>query len=350
LKLLAAAAIFFASIAAAQSPSIQFRDGAFRVTGWAAQGDLASVFAVYAGSGDVQPMLGKYSIEGGSLVFRPQFPLSAGVRYLATFHPPGATPIETAVEGPKKETTPSTRIERVYPTADVLPSNNLKLYIFFSAPMSRGDAWRHVHLLDEHGKAVSMPFLELNQELWDPDFRRFTLLFDPGRIKRGLVPNNEVGPPIEAGMKYTLVIDDDWTDARGVPLTQGYRKPFTGAEADRTPPDTARWKLTPPKAGTMDTLVVDFDEPMDYALLQRLINVVAGTQTLEGRIEVTGGETEWRFTPDLAWPRGAYQLVVDTTLEDLAGNHIGRAFDVDTFEKISEKITRRTVSVPFQAK
>jgi hypothetical protein len=335
---------------AAQSPSIEYRDGAFRVAGWTAEGDLASIFAVYAGTGDVQPMLGKYSIEDGSLVFRPQFPLSAGVRYLATFHPPGATPIETAIDGPKKETIPSTRIEHVFPTADILPSNNLKLYVFFSAPMSRGDAWRHIHLLDEHGKAVSMPFLELNQELWDPDFRRFTLLFDPGRIKRGLVPNHESGPPIEPGRKYTLVIDDDWLDARGVPLVEGYRKSFTGAEADRTPPDTARWRLTPPLAGTRDALIVDFDEPMDYALLQRLITVVGGTRNLSGKIEVTREETEWRFIPDQTWPGGNYELVVDTTLEDLAGNHIGRPFDVDTFEKISEKITHKTVSVPFQAK
>ena len=43
---------------------------------------------------------------------------------------------------------------------------------------------------------------------------RFTLLFDPGRIKRGLKPaQRRVGPVLEEGKSYTLVIDRGWTDA-----------------------------------------------------------------------------------------------------------------------------------------
>ena len=50
----------------------------------------------------------------------------------------------------------------------MLPANELKLYIYFSAPMSRGEAWKHIHLLDDAGKPVPLAFLELDQELWDP--------------------------------------------------------------------------------------------------------------------------------------------------------------------------------------
>src|SRR2546423_13522990 len=66
---------------AAQEISIQ-RDGrTFKVIGWTpgqnapAEGGWAAVFSVYAGAGDVPPMLGSYAIEGGLLVFRPRFAL-----------------------------------------------------------------------------------------------------------------------------------------------------------------------------------------------------------------------------------------------------------------------------------
>ena len=59
-------------------------------------------------------------------------------------------------------------------------------------------------------------------------------------------------------------------------------------------------------------------------------------------------ETQWRFVPYAAWTAGAYNLQVDTALEDVAGNRVGRPFDVDTFDPITSKITRRTESIPFR--
>ena len=37
------------------------------------------------------------------------------------------------------------------------------------------------------------------------------------------------------------------------------------------------------------------------------------------------------------WKSGAYQLSVNTNIEDLAGNHIGQAFDIDVFDHASDK-------------
>jgi hypothetical protein len=34
-------------------------------------------------------------------------------------------------------------------------------------------------------------------------------------------------------------------------------------------------------------------------------------------------------------------------LEDSAENHIGQAFDIDTFDKVAQSITAQTVSLPF---
>ncbi len=50
--------------------------------------------------------------------------------------------------------------------------------------MSRGDSYRHIQLRDAKGKAVELPFLELGEELWNPDMTRLTLFIDPGRVKR----------------------------------------------------------------------------------------------------------------------------------------------------------------------
>jgi hypothetical protein len=170
------------------------------------------------------------------------------------------------------------------------------------------------------------------------------VLFDPGRIKRGLLPLEEVGPAIEDGKRYTLVIDREWLDARGVPMQEGFRKSFRVGPSDRTPPDPSTWRLNGPKAGTSDPLVVNFPESMDWALALRLIDVPG----VPGTASVDNNETEWRFKPNAPWKAGEYKLVIDTALEDLAGNRIGRAFDVDIFERVSEKISGKTVSLPFR--
>ena len=60
-------------------------------------------------------------------------------------------------------------------------------------PMSRGMAYEHIRLLGADGKAVAAPFLVLDEELWDYEGKRFTLFFDPARVKRELRPHKELG-------------------------------------------------------------------------------------------------------------------------------------------------------------
>jgi hypothetical protein len=347
---LAAIAVFLlmGTAAIAESFSIQ-RDGdAFKVSGWnsprtePARG-WSSIFAVYAGGGDVPPLLGSYAVEGGSLVFHPRFPISAGVHYRAVFHPPGGgAAVQKTFDGPPREITPLAHVERVYPSSDVLPSNQLRLYIYFSAAMSRGEAGQRIHMLDEKGKVLPGVFLP-GEELWDPGFRRLTMTLDPGRIKRGLTSNEAMGPPITEGKRYTLVIDRDWTDARGVRMVDGFRKPFRGGPAERHPPNPAQWKVIAPKAGTSEALAVNFPTPMNYPLMERMLKVsgIAGTVSIDKQ------ETEWRFTPREPWKAGDYKLMVDTGIEDLAGNHIGEAFDIDVFDRVTEHIATNTISLPF---
>ncbi len=133
------------------------------------------------------------------MFFIPNGRLRRGLHVRAVFHPVGVARIEAGFDIPKAAPGAATRIEHIYPSTDTLPANTLKLYIYFSAPMRRGEAWQHIRLLDEHGAPVELPFLEIDQELWDTTNTRLTVLFDPGRIKRGLLPLNESGPNIQEG-------------------------------------------------------------------------------------------------------------------------------------------------------
>jgi hypothetical protein len=144
------------------------------------------------------------------------------------------------------------------------------------------------------------------------------------------------------------VIGREWQDAAGNPLKESFQKTFQVGPPDRDPPDPARWKIEPPAAGTRDALAIAFDKPMDHALSQRLISVAASSgQPVAGTTALADQERRWTFTPNDAWQASGYQLLVQTTIEDLAGNNIGKPFDVDLFEGVQRKLTSSTIKLPF---
>lgn len=322
-----------------------------------------ALFAVYVDQGpqhtqkDQLPMLGSYDVENDRIFFEPRFPLTPGTRYLAVLDL-GQLPshqgvryakMEQRFEVPRPTPAAMTVVSHVYPTRALLPENQLKLYLHFSAPMSQGEAYQHVHLVDASGKDVEAPFLRLDEELWDPAGQRFTLFFDPGRVKRELKPREELGPSLVAGKKYTFVIDRDWPDAKGNPLKEAFRKTFEVGPPDEQQPDPAQWKLQPPVAGTTEPLRVSFPEPLDHALLHRMVWVVDGQgRRVPGTVTVSDEETRWSLTPEKPWTAGKYRLVIDATIEDLAGNTIAKLFEVDVFKSVGRQITTETVERPFE--
>ena len=308
--------------------------------------EILTVYVDVAGD-DIPPVGGSYRMDGDVLVFEPRYPPSPGVTYRAVFRSDGNEIIRTFAV-PDLDRTPTTVVEYVYPSTGVLPENQLKLYIHFSSPMSRAEAYRNIRLLDGEGDDLYLPFLELDQELWTRDFRRFTILFDPGRIKTGLVPNVEDGMPIVEGNTYTLVIDAGWKDANGRSLKEEYRKTFRVGPFDDVAPKVSDWRLAVPKAGTTGPVEVVFPEPMDRGLLDRLLAIVNDEgNTLEGSVTVDREETRWSFTPSSAWVSGNYELIAGTELEDLAGNALNGLFEVDVFEVDQIAPVGETESLPF---
>jgi hypothetical protein len=236
---------------------------------------------------------------------------------------------------------------QIYPTAARLPSNLLRLYLVFDRPMSTGEARAHLRLLDNAGRTVERAFLQLEEELWDASGRRLTVLFDPGRIKRGLRANLESGPPLLEGRRYTLVIDAGWRDAGGRPLAASVSKVFETIAPDRAAPVADQWTIETPAAGTETPLVLRFPEVLDRALLSSAIVVVdAGGETVHGDIDVLRGEQTWTFTPACAWRQGLYSLRVSSELEDVAGNSLRRVFDAEmqsdssTTDRVPAVLTR----------
>ena len=145
----------------------------------------------------------------------------------------------------------TTRVLRIYPSAEVLPENQAKFHILLSAPMVQGGISSHIRLLDHDGRPIAEPFRQPQIELWGANLQRLTVSLNNGHLK--------------AGREYSLIIDKDWLDAEGGPLSEGYRKEFRTGPPDRTPPNPRDWKLALPDADTDDTLSVDFGEPLDFA-------------------------------------------------------------------------------------
>jgi hypothetical protein len=319
------------------------------------RGDVLQVTVI---SDLAQPpsVLGTTSIEDHVLRFTPRFGLEPGLGYRAVLHRGVLRPspdlasddIKAEFQIAARIVGEPTKVTQIYPSADKLPENQLKFYLHFSAPMSRGEAYRHIHLLDDKGQEVDAAFLELGEELWDREMVRFTLLCDPGRVKRGLKPREELGPVLLEGHDYTLVIDGDWRDAVGNPLAEPARKAFHVLAPDDTPIDPTTWKIETPTSLGRDGLVVRFGESLDHSLLERVLEVQSRSGAkVEGKVDVSENETCWRFFPSHRWIAGEYRLVAQTTLEDLAGNSIGKPFEVDELRPIEQTIRTDTVSIPF---
>ena len=311
-----------------------------------------SVLSVHAGDTAGVPMLGDYRVWGDTLRFVPRFPPLRGTRYVARFN--GAAlglPTLTAewtratVSGPG-----TTRVAAVYPSADTVPMNLLRMYIQFSASMTVGEATRRVRLLDAAGREVPNAFLVAagGQELWDNAHERMTVFFDPGRIKRDLRPHEALGLPLRTGHSYSFVVDSGWPDATGRPLAQGYVKRFHVGPMDRSLPQTALWRIAAPTSGTRAPLIINFPDPLDRALATRMLIVKRGAARVDGVVSVEANETRWTFTPAEPWRDEDYLIEVDAELEDLAGNNLKHLFDVMPGDPSSDGVADSVARISFR--
>jgi hypothetical protein len=326
--------------------------GTFRAGPWSGPpppGGWREALAVFASDDPAAPaMLGAHGREAGMVTFTPRFAPAPSLRLRAVFRPAGGDPVVAWFGGvPEPPRAPSTRVVSVTPSAEVWPENILRLYVSFSAPMRIGVAWDHIRVLDTAGRPMGGMFVEIDQELWDPGGRRLTVLFDPARIKRGLVDHINEGPPLTAGGRATLQIEPFWRDAAGALLAEPFSRTVSIGPPLRQAIDPAAWLITPPASPT-SPLTVDFDRPLDAALGLRALCVCKGAAEVPGAVRLEAAETRLAFTPEHPWTPGRYALVADPVLEDIAGNRIGRPFDIDRRAPGGPEAAARGAEIPFE--
>jgi hypothetical protein len=309
------------------------------------------------GTHDARPLVaGRYSVADGVIRFTPLFRFDDGREYEVVFDAsklPGQSasrpaPLKATVARPAVARTPSAVVTGIYPSGGVVPANQLRMYLHFSAPMDWRSGYDHLALLDDRGVEVVDAFLPLEADFWNDDRTRYTVFFDPGRVKRGILPNRQMGRALEAGRRYTLVVKRQWRDGHGLPLKEEFRHSFRAAPAIEKALTMSSWKMGAPHAGTRDPLDVTFPDPLDHGLLRRALGVVRDGKPVEGNVAIESGETRWSFRPREPWTPGEHQLAALEFLEDLAGNRIGRAFEVDNFSRSDATAEPSRFTRPFR--
>jgi len=150
----------------------------------------------------------------------------------------------------------------------------------------------------------------------------------PGRLKRWVGPNVELGPPLTVGQQYTLEIGSGMLDGYGRPLGESFRKHFLVSDPVRERITVENWKVLPPASGSREALVLTFPSALDWALLLRTITIqLRDGSAVDGRILVDRCERRWNFTPNSSWSQGVYHIRVGSELEDVCGNNIAGPFD-----------------------
>lgn len=284
------------------------------------------------------PVSGRYLVDGDTVIFEPHFPLLEGQIYSALID--GATLQEFTIGA--NSLPPAPEVVAIYPSGPVLPENTLRFYIEFASPMQphRSDAFITLERAD--GTTDSAAFMTFKQELWNADRTRLTLLMDPGRIKRGVATNMELGPALVAGEHYAIVVGAGWPSAAGQDMPSEFRMPFRVGDALRDRPNVGDWAVTPPRTGTRMPLVLRFDRPYDrFQLPQAIALRTAAGQRLPGRVEVQENATVWQFVPDHPWVDPDITVVVDAVLEDVAGNNFREVLDhaVGTLSRQTDQVT-----------
>jgi hypothetical protein len=309
---------------AAEAPAAAAWEALFHVSVQAANLDASPPPAV----------AGRYALTDRGVRFTPAFPLQPGRRYdvrvnLARLQRDGTRTLATTIGLPGGPTPArAARVIGISPAGETVPENLLRIYVWFSAPMSRESGLGHVTLFDERGE-VKDAFLPVDGGFWNHDFTRYTLFFDPGRVKDGILPRERMGRPLVAGRRYRLVVAPTWRDARGAPLVEPFEHRFRAAAAATQPLDIAAWQITAPHAATREPLMVRFPAALDHALAMRAIGVeTSAGAALDGDVSIDGGDTRWQLVPRAPWPAGRFTLVALDVLEDPAGNRLGRAFEV----------------------
>ncbi len=296
----------------------------------------------------------RYTVTATALDLDPVYALEPGRSYMVQLDPtqlplprPNAPVIVITITVPAAAPREATSVSGIFPSSSEWPENTLRFYLHFSAPMSSTSSVGHVRVVDDGRKEIAAVLLDIDVDLWNTDYTRRTVFFDPGRVKRGIRPNRELGRALVAGKRYAIVVSTSWKDANGRPLAREFRHEFTAGPAVEAAVEPSTWAIGAITTGTQDPLVVTFPWALDEGLLRRTVGVATKDgAVVDGTITISGHEQRWTFTPSRAWTSGPHSLVILTLLEDPAGNKVGEPFEFEMFGKSAPEAERLTIPIP----
>ncbi len=290
-------------------------------------------------------ILGDWSKAGDSVTFTPVLPFTIGQTYSIK----NRDEVLYIFKIKSEEINTKAELLAIYPTSDSVPENLLKMYFVFSKPMQEiGNSLDYITVFDNTSNKEATVFLELQSELWNKEHTVLTLWLDPGRVKTDLIPNKELGLPIQKDHNYTVTINPDWKDAQGQTLFRTYTKTLSVGNRDDEKPTTENWSIKKPKKDSNEPLTIQFKEPIDYFLAIESFTVLDSEKNnITGTFSLTNKEYELLFHPKQRLKSGTYYLSVETRLEDLAGNNLNHLFDTDLKANNSKVQTNRLADITF---
>ncbi|GAA0835594.1 hypothetical protein GCM10009112_27600 [Marinomonas arenicola] len=311
----------------------------------AISGDIADYLSVFVGTKDTcceqsNPIAGRYHHDDTRAYFTPYFEFVRGQSYVVE------TKEITSEQGLQAHlyefkltaAVPKTaKVTQIQPSSSRIPENTLRFYLYFTQAMKPNVAFNYIKLVNAAGEEDNAAFMKFKQELWSADRKRLTLLMDPGRIKRGVETNLELGPALESGKKYKIVVKAGWPTASGNQTLLGFSHSYQISNALRTLPDVKKWTITAPKRGSLQPLRIQLDRLFDYQLLHSKIALYTPDgDKISGQIDLDEEHQTWQFTPERQWHTKQVMLSVDAKLEDVAGNNFKDVMDHPVGDKIHQ--------------
>ena len=218
---------------------------------------------------------------------------------------------------------------RDLPHRDELPRNQLRLYVDFSAPMSEGVVARHVYVRREPTPASRST---ARSSRWSPS---------SGTANAGGSPCCSIRRASSGASRRTRRSGTRCPRASTVEVVGRRRLPRRRRPSPRSRRATRRYAGRPGRPAPRSTptsgssrsrrpgRAIRWSSPSTGRSTTRCSGTASpsatdGGRAVAGDATVGAGETAWSFTPDAGWAAGTYELVVDSILEDLAGNSVAR--------------------------
>jgi Bacterial Ig-like domain len=230
------------------------------------------------------------------------------------------------------------REAQIFPSSNLVPENLLRFHIFFDEPGFSDQVLSAVSLIDDEGKEVQHAFLDLAQGLWDQTGTRLTLMLHPGRIKSGLVASRSMGAALERGRSYRLVLNLGMLVDGANNAIQSHS--FQISLPEKSVIDIESWRLNTPPEKTNDALRISVNRALDRQSLEHAFAVQnAAAEDVAFSTSTADNEHTVLLTPLKPWVAGEYTLVVNSELEDTAGNRPNQRFETSADFDVNAEVS-----------